>query len=60
MEQQLSEESDKYNLLRGDLDHYNRQLSEFQAELKKSKMKSLKEQEIYNKILQVLLDHSCK
>ncbi|XP_046848738.1 structural maintenance of chromosomes protein 6-like [Xenia sp. Carnegie-2017] len=52
VEQQLSEESDKYNLLRGDLDHYNRQLREFQAELKKSKMKSLKDQEIHNKILQ--------
>ena len=50
---QLEEENDKYTGLKSDQEKLDRELRELQGELKKSKMKSMKEQDMYNKILQV-------
>lgn len=51
---QLEEETGRYNQLRGDHDVQEKALRELQVELKKNKMKSMKEQDVYNKILQVI------
>ncbi len=50
---QLEKENDRYTGLKSDQEKLDRELRELQGELKKSKMKSMKEQDMYNKILQV-------
>jgi hypothetical protein len=50
---QLEDERGRYSQLTSEHDKHNKDLRELQGELKKSKMKSIKDQDMYNKILQV-------
>lgn len=53
MQAQLEEEKRRYSQMKDEHDNHERTVRELQAELKKSKQKSMKEQDIYNKILHV-------
>ena len=50
---QLNKENERYNELKNEQGKQERDLKELQAELKRSKIKSMKEQEAYNNTLQV-------
>lgn len=52
-QEKLEEENNRYTQLRQEQEGVEGDLRGFQAELKKSKLKCMKEQDMYNKILQV-------
>ncbi|CAB4028952.1 Hypothetical predicted protein, partial [Paramuricea clavata] len=53
---QLEDERGRYSQLTSEHDKHNKDLRELQGELKKSKMKSIKDQDMYNKILQEITE----
>ncbi|XP_028414977.1 structural maintenance of chromosomes protein 6-like [Dendronephthya gigantea] len=53
---QLEEETGRYDQLKADHNVQEKALRELQVELKKNKIKSMKEQDVYNKILQEITE----
>ena len=55
-QEQLENENARYSQFKIEQDNLNRELRKLQEEFKKSKMKSMKEQDVYNKILQEITE----